>query len=195
MENKLRDHREKLSALEDKVEEPRQELENAKKDEATRKTKIEIMQRETEVSGMWSVVSLSLLPSSLSFLSFSLLIPFSLSPSLLPVLPLFLLAHPRQHHSPWPSILSSFASFSPFSSILSCLSCLLSPPPLSLPPCPSPSMPFPYLLSFSSSFSSTLSCLSCLSLTFTPLFTLSPSLPPTLRVSREIWRSCRQRTP
>ena len=49
MENRLRDEREKLSSLEDKVEEPRQELESAKKEEAARKTKIENLQREIQV--------------------------------------------------------------------------------------------------------------------------------------------------
>jgi chromosome segregation ATPase len=50
MENKLRDEQEKLSSLEDKVDEPRQELENAKREEAARKNKIENLQREIEVS-------------------------------------------------------------------------------------------------------------------------------------------------
>ena len=40
---------EKLTALGDKLDEPRQELEQSKKDEAERKHKIEKLQREIEV--------------------------------------------------------------------------------------------------------------------------------------------------
>lgn len=50
MENQQRDHREKLSALRDKVEEPRQELESARREEAARKTRIQNLQGEIEVS-------------------------------------------------------------------------------------------------------------------------------------------------
>lgn len=45
----LRENKEKLVALGDKVEEPRQELENAKKQDASRRRKIENLQREIEV--------------------------------------------------------------------------------------------------------------------------------------------------
>lgn len=48
-EKQLRDHRERLSALEDKVGEPRQELESAKKKEENRKKKVETLRQEIEV--------------------------------------------------------------------------------------------------------------------------------------------------
>lgn len=48
-ESMLRDHQDRLAALEDKVEEPRQELENLKKQEANRTKKITNLKREIEV--------------------------------------------------------------------------------------------------------------------------------------------------
>lgn len=85
METQLRDKGEQLSALEDKVAEPRQELESAKRAEAARKAKIETLQREIEVSPYVAV--LFLLPSPPSS---SLLLPFP--PSSCPPLPFLPLA-------------------------------------------------------------------------------------------------------
>lgn len=48
-ENLLRDHQDKLKTLADQVEEPRQELENLKKQEADRKKRITSLRREIEV--------------------------------------------------------------------------------------------------------------------------------------------------
>lgn len=48
-EKQLRDEKERLTALEDRVYVPRQELENTKKGEASHKRKIENLRREIEV--------------------------------------------------------------------------------------------------------------------------------------------------
>ena len=45
----VQDKKEKLVSMEDRLEEPRQELENTKHQEATRKQRIEDLQREIEV--------------------------------------------------------------------------------------------------------------------------------------------------
>ena len=50
-ENQVRDHQDKLMSLGDKVDEPRQELENLKKQEAKRMNKVENLRREIEVRG------------------------------------------------------------------------------------------------------------------------------------------------
>ena len=49
VEKRVRDHKEKFTSLEDKLEEPKQELENTRKLEENRKKKIIILQKEIEV--------------------------------------------------------------------------------------------------------------------------------------------------
>lgn len=49
VEKRVRDHKEKFTSLEDKLEEPKQELENTRKLEESRKKKIIILQKEIEV--------------------------------------------------------------------------------------------------------------------------------------------------
>ena len=48
-QNRIKLHRERLQNLEEDVEEPRQELERKKKEDASRKGKIETLKKEIEV--------------------------------------------------------------------------------------------------------------------------------------------------